>query len=114
MIKYLCNNYDFCLQGEYEKDFNIIVDSNKTVGRDCLTWLNSNYRSKIYNKFICQITSPGVNKKIGNHIIDFINCPDERLNKTFNSYLVKKHGLKRFEITIYNYKNFVIIRNLIH
>lgn len=83
MTRYLCKNYDFCLQGEYEKDFNIIVDNDKTVGKDCLTWLNYNYRAKIYNKFICQITSPGVNKRIGNQIIDFINCPDDRLNNTF-------------------------------
>lgn len=108
MIHYLCKNYDFCKQGDYyKKDFQkIIVNNNKTVGKDCLTWLSSNYRAKIYNKFICQITSPGVNKKIGNHIIDFIECPDDRLRQTFDTDLVKKHGLTRFEITIYNYENF--------
>lgn len=96
MIEHLCKKYDFCLQGEYEKDFNVIVDNNKTVGKDCLTWLNYNYRAKIYNTFIFLITSPRVDKKFGNHIIDFINCPDDRLNNTFNSDLAKKHGLTRF------------------
>lgn len=39
MTRYLYKTYYFCLQGEYEKDFNIIVDNDKTVGKDCLTWL---------------------------------------------------------------------------
>lgn len=33
------------------------------------------------NKFICQIKSPGVNKQLENHIIDFINRPDNRLKE---------------------------------
>lgn len=77
MIKYLTNNYNLCLQGEVKVDYNIIVDNNKIVGIDCLTWLNKNYRVKISNKFISQLTSPGVNKQIGNHIIHFVNCPDK-------------------------------------
>lgn len=48
MTRYLCKNFDFCLQGEHEKDFNIIVDYDKTVGKDSLTRLNYNYRAKMY------------------------------------------------------------------
>lgn len=64
MINYLCENYDICLHGEYKEGFNLIVDNDQTVGIDCLTWLNSNYRAKIYNKFVCQITSPGIIYKL--------------------------------------------------
>jgi len=53
MIKYLVSSFPFSLPGENIKKDNIIVDNNKTVGIDCLTWLNENSRVKIYNKFIC-------------------------------------------------------------
>jgi hypothetical protein len=103
MCEYLTNNFNFRYPGEYKDNCNVIVDNDKTVGIDCLTWLNSNARVKIYNKFICQITSPGVNKQIGNHIIDFLNCPDQRLKETFSSTMAKQHGITRLEATIYNY-----------
>lgn len=103
MTDYLTSNFNFCHIGEYKKDYNKIVDNNHTVGIDCLTWLTDNCRVKIYNKFICQITSPGVNKTIGNHIVDFLNCPDKRLKDTFASELAKDCGITRLEATIYNY-----------
>ena len=49
------------------------------------------------------MTSPGVNKQLGNHIIDFIVCPDTRLRETFASDLARMHGITRLEATIYNY-----------
>ena len=103
MGNYLTSNFNFCYQGEYKRSCNVILDNDNTVGKDCLTWITSNARVKIYNKFICQVTSPGVNKKIGNHIIDFINCPDTRLRETFRSASAKEHGITRLEATIYNY-----------
>lgn len=103
MSEYLISNFKFCHIGEYKKDYNKIVYNNHTVGIDCLTWLTDNCRVKIYNKFICQITSPGVNKTIGNHIVDFLNCPDKRLRETFTSKIAKDRGITRLEATIYNY-----------
>jgi len=103
MSNYLTCNFNFCNQGVYQENSNIIINNNKTVGIDCLTWLTSNAKVKIYNKFIYQVTSPGVNKSIGNHIINFLNCPDVRLKDTFSSTLAKEHGITRLEATIYNY-----------
>ncbi|KAE9521970.1 hypothetical protein AGLY_017629, partial [Aphis glycines] len=105
MIKYLVSSFPFSLPGKNIKKDNIIVDNIKTVGIDCLTWLNENSRVKVYNKFICQMTSPGVNKQLGNHFINFINCPDKRLKETFGSELARKNGITRLETTIYNYAN---------
>ncbi|XP_065207970.1 uncharacterized protein LOC135836843 [Planococcus citri] len=88
---------------EFRENFNEIVDNDTSVGIDCLTWVNSNTRVKIYNKFICQMTSPGVRQRIGNHIVDFIDGRNKRLRETFQSYLARLHGVLRLEATIYNY-----------
>lgn len=99
MEEYLCEQHGF-FKGKGEK---LIVDNDKTVGMDCLTWVYDGIRAKIYNKFVCQVTSPGVIKDIGNHILDFIVCPDKRLRETFANSKAKLHGITRFEATIYNY-----------
>lgn len=80
---------------------NAVVDSNKAVGRDWLIWITSNSRVKIYNTFICQLTSSGVNKQLGNQIIDFVNCLNKRLKQTCHSILAKQNGITRLEGTIY-------------
>lgn len=54
------------------------------------------------NKFVCKLTSPGINKQLENHIIDFLNCPDKRLKETFGSEIAQKNGITRLEATIYN------------
>ncbi|VVC42832.1 Peptidase S1, PA clan,Serine proteases, trypsin domain, partial [Cinara cedri] len=93
MTRFLTNNHNFFTRGEYDDGSNIIVDNNKTVFIDSLTWLNSNAIVKTYNKFVCQITSPGVNKLIGNHIIDFINCPNASLKEIFSSNPAREYGI---------------------
>jgi len=105
MIKYLVSSFLFSLNGKNIKKDNIIVNNSKTVGIDRLTWLNENSRVKVYSKFVCQITSSGVNKQLGNHIIHFLNFPDKRLKETFGSELAQKNGITRLEATIYNYAN---------
>jgi len=47
-----------------------------------------------------QLTSPGVNRDIGIHILNFLDCPDKRLANTFANPLAKEHGLTRLEGTI--------------
>lgn len=79
-----------------------IVSNDKSVGMDCLTWVYDGVRAKIYNKFVCQVMSPGVSKAIENHILDFVDCPDQRLYGTFKNLEARKHGITRFEATVYN------------
>lgn len=104
MSEYLISNHNFRLAGtSWIENYNTIVKNDKTVGIDCLTWMTpGGARVKIYNKFVCQVTSPGVAAPIGNHIVDFANCPDARLKQTFASDLAKEHGITRLEATIYN------------
>lgn len=66
MCEYLVQNHNFRYQGDLSREeCNTIVNNDKSVGIDCLTWLTPcNARVKLYNKFVCQITSPGVNKPI--------------------------------------------------
>lgn len=94
---------NFCYQVKYDDGCNVILNNNKTISIDCLTWLNSNARVKIYYTFVCQIANFGVNKQIGNHIIDFIDCPDLRLKKIFSSNRAKEHSITRLEVTVHNY-----------
>lgn len=105
IIAYLISKYDFKLQvkDSTERSGNVIIDN--TVGIDCLTWFNNNFRVKMYSKFICQITSPGVCKQLGNHIVNFVNCPDKRLKETFEGELAQENCITRLEATIYNYTN---------
>lgn len=80
----------------------INFDQNEEVGNDCLVWNDQNTRVKIYNKFICEMTCPGIEKKLGNHIVDFIYNRDEHMRNRYASDLVKNHGITRLEVTIDN------------
>eukprot|EP00975_Prorocentrum_lima_P042606 8950852-Prorocentrum_lima.AAC.1 len=60
------------------------------VGSGTLTFARYNKdgiddRYKIYDKLFCQFASPGVSSAVGNHLYDFVNCPDQRLRETFNN-----------------------------
>lgn len=108
MEKYLCEEHNFVLQGNKERKQDqqkTIVSNDRTVGLDCLTWVYDGIRAKVYNKFVCQVTSPGVIKAIGNHILDFVDCPDQRLYNTFANPEARQHGITRFEATVYNNGN---------
>lgn len=72
MERYLTENFSF--KQKYVESKEYIVDNYHNVGIDCVSWILNNMRSKIYNKFICQMTAASVNKNLGTHIIDFLNC----------------------------------------
>ncbi|KAL3870162.1 hypothetical protein ACJMK2_038244, partial [Sinanodonta woodiana] len=89
----------FNLQGDrdnvWDYDAPTILNNNNGVGRNCITWItkydNIKTRCKVYNKQVCQWTSAGTTKSIGNHLLDYVKCPDQRLGETFKSQLAQQH-----------------------
>jgi len=63
----------------------IILKPN--AGLNCLTVLhrpeNVTFRSKIYNKYICQLSSGGTNTAFSNHLKNLCVSKHPRLNKSF-------------------------------
>jgi hypothetical protein len=112
LINHLINKHNFNFQSDknffkfsHKKSFTIL-DNDYKVGKDCLSWIGSyndmKIRCKLYNKFVCQITSGGTTKDIGNHIYNFLQCPDIRLGASFKHTLVKERGITRLEATYYS------------
>jgi len=101
LTEYLCTEHNFtCEKEECYTIVAYILDNDNSVGRDCLTWLTDDGRFKVYNKFVCQLTSPGVNKTVGTHILDVLDCPDKRLADTFANLLAKEYSLTILKVTI--------------
>lgn len=83
-----------------------IVDNDKTVGQNCLSFLMTKcgditFRSKYYNKFAQNLESGSVRSIIGSHLYDWCDQPRERLRKTIPKTIDR--GFTRFEFTFYNY-----------
>jgi hypothetical protein len=94
-----------------EEEIYIIMDNNKAVSKGTLTFLEFKNnkllnRYKIYNKAFAQFSSPGVANTCGTHLMDFLHCPDARLNETFKNPKAKEQGITRLEIT--HYRNTIL------
>ncbi|EAR91375.2 hypothetical protein TTHERM_01302820 (macronuclear) [Tetrahymena thermophila SB210] len=66
------------LQQFQEQPTHTILTNQNVVGDNCLTYITNQYgfttRHKLYNKFVCQLTSNSVQKKcFNNHLIDIFN-----------------------------------------
>ncbi|KAL4501587.1 hypothetical protein ABPG72_018638 [Tetrahymena utriculariae] len=104
-IRYLCEKYNFGLQNNNDKKQYTILQNEDSVGNNCLSYITDEYefttRHKIYNKFICQLTSTSVQKKyFSNHLIDIFNSNTLNLKQSLQE--AKDLGITRFEITVYN------------
>jgi hypothetical protein len=94
----------FGLQGLDGRDRNgMVLDNDKLVGRNCLTFVkttdNGPVRYKFYNKFVQSMESPGVRTCVGNHFVDWCNNPEPELKKAIDAGLGR--GVLRLEITFY-------------
>ena len=103
VIQYLIDNNDYVMEGSNASGDYVIMDNDKFVGKNCLTFIHNTehgaVRYKFYNKFVQSIESPSVRGKIGSHIADWLYNPDEQLRNSINDSL--ETGLLRLEITFY-------------
>ena len=115
VVQYLIENEDYVMEGNTINGNYVIMDNDKLVGKNCLTFLHNTehgrVRYKFYNKFVQSIESPSVRGKIGSHIADWLHNPDEQLRNSIKNSL--DTGLLRLEITFY-IDNKVVSKEYIH
>jgi len=51
----------------------------------------------VYNKGACNLKSPGVSVYFGSNLLNYVNCSDERLRRSFEETI--EEGLIRIEVT---------------
>ena len=109
VINYMLTTQNYKIEGESGNIKNGIIQKD-TYGGSCVAVLKEEEkeeittRSKIYNKYVCQLTSAGVNYSNGNHLYSLFNSGHKRLDKAFKK--AYKAGLSRIEITLYTKKVF--------
>ncbi|KAL4444719.1 hypothetical protein ABPG74_015927 [Tetrahymena malaccensis] len=100
-----CKYKDDCDNINVYNNKAMILDNDQSFGQNCLSYLTCRYgyqtRHKIYDKFVCQLTSTSVLKKcFNNHFIDIFYS--NTYNLRYSLQESQKYGLTRFEITVYN------------
>ena len=107
LIQHLIPTYDYNMEKQdttpdtLNNGGKIILDNTQFVGAHCLTFFSKDNnilkRQKFYTKFVQSLESRSVRSKIGSHVAEWVNNPEERLNKTIANSL--NSGLLRLEIT---------------
>ena len=103
VIEHLVGTKNFKVQGEDDFASRVIIDNNRTVGRNCLTFMETvngiTTRQKIYNKMVQMLECKSVRSSVGCHWKDWVCQKDTRLavarDKSTN------RGLTRAEVTFY-------------
>ena len=60
-------------------------------------------QTKVYNKIVSNFEAGEVREQFGGHLADYVDCPNERLRKTFLHPEVQSRGCTRIEISLYAY-----------
>ena len=114
LIDYLCYYFDFKIQGEEddlysENTFATILDNNKSVGRNVLTYIwnekDNIFRTKFYNKINSNFEAGDVRNKFGGHLYDYVYSSNLRLRNLFWEKDVQEIGITRIEISVYGLQN---------
>ena len=109
-------NEECCFNGD-EKEDNLdaeytILKNSSSAGNNTLTFItNSNYektnkckyRTKLYNKPVCNWEKSDVRTKIGGHICNYANSCSNRLKKLFSDKEAQERGITRIEISVYGF-----------
>ena len=105
-IDHLTSVEDFREQGSFkivEEYPRTIVDNDKEVGKNCLTWMENidgiKTRQKIYNKMVQMLETKSVRSKVGSHWKDWVCQSETRLADARDK--AKDRGLTRVEVTFY-------------
>ena len=112
LIKYLTKEKNFKLQNSvleeeyYEQDENkLILDNDRSVGKNVLTYLRldgkQKTRTKFYNKYVSNIEAGYVRSQFGGHLFDTVCSTSERLRKVFSNKDVIERGVTRLEVSVY-------------
>ena len=108
-MQYLIENKGYVMEGSNTIENYIIMDNDKLVGKNCLTFIHNTkhgvVRYKFNNQFMQSIKNLNVRVKIGSHIADWLYNPDEQLRNTINDGLDK--SLLRLKITFYINNNYL-------
>ena len=84
-----------------------ILDNTDSVGNHVCTWIHTydgyTMRTKVYNKIVSNFEAGEVREQFGGHLADYVDCPNERLRKTFLHPDVQSRGCTRIEISLYAY-----------
>ena len=103
IVEYLVQNCNFREQDTEDISPRTIINNDKMVGRNCLTYMETlgNYktRQKIYNKFVQALECQSVRSKIGCHWKDWTCQQGTRLSVARDRSSAR--GLTRAEVTIY-------------
>ena len=110
LIDYLIEKEGFCREGEdknlgEEEDKKIILNNDKSVGKNVLTYLRieeeKTFRIKFYNKFVCNLEAGYVRAHFGGHVFDSVCSTSKRLRNLFYNREVRERGVTRIEISVY-------------
>ena len=106
VIDYLTTFRDFREAGSFktgEEYPRTIVDNDKEVGKNCLSWIEDvdgiKTRQKIYNKMVQMLETKSVRSNVGSHWKDWVCQSETRLADARDK--AKDRGLTRVEVTFY-------------
>ena len=103
LVEHLTKEEGFRQEGDFGEAERIIVDNDRLVGRNCLTFMESvgdfRTRQKIYNKMVQMLECKSVRSTIGCHWKDWVCQSGTRLAVARDK--AKERGLTRAEVTFY-------------
>ena len=84
-----------------------ILDNEEKCGKNIVTYVKNHgslsISVKYYNKIVSNFEAGDVQVKNSVHLSEYVNCPNNHLEKTFKHPDAQKRGLTRLEISIFGF-----------